>query len=195
MLTVVYDAINAELAEINAYTRLLVGQEHIASHDPPPKMVVFPNDDEFSGAMMPGDNPRAIASVFEGSMLVIHGETIEHVTGMRDQFYIALRAACKKSEAQTPRAANYRVSNGKWTRAQFIATKGWEYTLRFGVLAAIAKVKWPDIVPPQPPVASSYAGLLTYPIVPRAELTVTADVGVRDNPPADDNPNVTVPEE
>lgn len=90
-------------------------------------------------------------------------------------------------------AGQMRLSKGVWKRAQFIATQGWEYTMTFATLVAIVDRKWllTDAPPrPEPPIASTYAGVLTYPIVPGDEITANVNVGVRDGDPS--NPTVII---
>jgi hypothetical protein len=138
--------------------------------------------------------------MFASSELVIHAPSVDHAEGMRDQFMIALHKAAKKASTGTARAGTLKVAKGKFTRGNaLIAKNGVEWRLVFAVGYTIVDRKWDAPAPgdpPRPPVPSTYAGaeLLTYPIVEGAELSIVANVGRRDNPPADNNVTITVPE-
>lgn len=200
MRSVLYTAVAAELVALNAYvTELLIGDEHVRRNDAPPRYIVVPNDDEYGPVVGPGGNPRGLFGVFKSSELIVHATSFDVCEGMTDQFMIALRKAVKGASTATARAGELRVSKGKFTRGNAMhARNGVEYKVTFAVGYAIVDRKWDAPAPgdpPRPPVPSTYTGaeLLTYPIVSGAELTITADVGRRDNPPADDNVTITVP--
>jgi hypothetical protein len=177
---------------INAYVVPLIGPEHVRRNDPPPRVIMYPTADAFSPPIGPGGNPKPILTVEETTEVVIHGETEDHVRGMRDQVLIALHRMIKKSNAnKSGRAASYRVNAGRFVRSAMIARNGFEYRLTFGVLVPVVLRKWAAVAPPLPP---TYVGAQanTYQTIPHAELILDADVGVRDNPPATDNPEVKV---
>lgn len=191
MLSVLYAAIATELAAINAYVVPLVGEEHVRRNDAPPRMIMFPLDDSFGDVEGPGGNPRPIKNVLKASQLVIHGQTTDHVEGMRDQFVIALHAVCKKATAGSGgRAGRYVLSKGMWTRNSLIVKNGHEYKLTFAVGAPIVKRTWETPLPgdpPQAPVAATYAGdqANTYPVVPADELAGGITVGLSDDESVD----------
>lgn len=201
MRSVLYTAVAAELVALNAYvTTLLVGEEHVRRNDPPPRYIVIPNDDEPGPVVGPGGNPRGLYGVFKSTELVIHAPDFDTSEGMIDQFTIALHKAAKKASTGTARAGTLKISKGKYTRGNALVGKnGVEYRQVFAVGYTIVDRKWDAPAPgdpPRPPIPSTYAGdeLLTYPVVPGDELTIVADVGRRDAPPADDNVTITVPE-
>lgn len=190
MLSSLYEAINAQLDVIHAYARLVWDEDAIAVHEPPPRMIVIPSDDQFDSPKHAASNPRALATVWEGANLIIQGETKDHCQGMRDQFVIALHVALKLSGADTAYAGQYRLGGGQWTRKQYLAVNGFEYTLRFASLVAIVKRRWDDVTPPQAPTASTYANVLSYPIIPVGQGKANFNVGFTDDPT---NPTVVVP--
>ena len=203
MLGSLYTAIAAELLEINAYVVPLVGEHHVRRNDPPPRMIMYPVDDTFDGPSGPGGNPRPIHDVLEASELVIHGTTLNVVTGMRDQFVNALRRVCKRASQGSARAGRYVLGKGKWTRNTLIAKNGFEYKLTFSVVHPIVDRRWsltdPDAPagpenPPQEPNEATYEGdqANTYPVVAGEEVELTTDVGHRDDPPAADNVTIVI---
>lgn len=197
MLSVLYAAIADELAAINAYVVPLVGEEHVRRNDPPPRMIMYPTEDTPSAPEGPGGNPRPLFTLLKASELVIHGQTTDHVEGMRDQFLIALHKACKKATPNGPRAGRYQVTKGKWTRNTLIAKNGYEYKITFAVAYPVVDRRWETPAPgdpPRPPLPDTYTGdqANTYPTVPGDELTIAANVGVRDNPPAGDNVAINI---
>lgn len=195
MRSVLYTAIISELAAINAYVVPLVGEKHVRLHDPPPRMIFIPRTDTPGPPEGPGGNPRPLFTVLEESELVIHGETTDHVEGMRDQFMIALHHACKKASPGTARAGRYQVAKGEYAKGAALFVKnGLEYRMRFAVAYPVVDRKWVDEIPKQAPTPSTYSGdqANTYPVVPSAELKALVDVGVRDNPPADDNVEIDI---
>lgn len=189
MLSALYDAINTELTLINGYAQLVWDEEQIALHSPPPSFIVTPSDDQFDSVKHSAGNPRALATVWEGALLTIRGETRDIVQGMRDQFVCALHQALKKSAANTAYAGQYRLSAGQWTRKQFLTANGFEYTIKFATIVAILKRVWPATVPPTPPTPDTYVGVLTYPVVPGDQITAVVNVGYSDND--SENPVVT----
>ena len=191
MLSVLYAAITSELAAINAYTVPLVGEVHVASAEPPPKMIFIPSDDTFGPAEGPGGNPRPIATIMAATELVLQGATTDHVEGMRDQFVIALRRACKHASMQTARAGRYAISKGKWTRGVALRVKnGVEYRLTFAVAFPVVERTWETPLPgdpPQAPLPGTYTGdqANTYPVIPGGDITIDANVSPKDAPDAD----------
>ncbi len=202
MFDTLYAAIAAELLAINAWVVPLVGEEHVKRLDPPPRMIFFPTSDTIGPPLGPGGNPRPIHDVLEESLCVIHARSRDVVAGMRDQFIVALRRVCKRASQGSVRAGNYTLGRGSWTRNTLIAKNGYEYQLPFAVVQPIVDRLWelsdPDAPagpenPPTEPDASAAADATTYPVVPAEELTAIVDVGVHDDPPADDNVTITIP--
>jgi hypothetical protein len=192
VLRVLYEAIAAELLLINAYTVPLIGEEHVRTNDPPPKMIFIPNDDTFGPVEGPGGNPRSFATIMAATELVLQGRTLDIVEGMRDQFVIALHHACKKASAGTSRAGRYSISKGKWTRnAALKAVNGREYRLTFAVAFPVVLRTWEADVEPD---ASTYDGdkANTYPVIPGDELKIETTVSPIDAP-AEDRVTITVP--
>ena len=183
MRSVLYAAIATELLAINAYVVPLVGAEHLARNDAPPRMIFVEDADAITMIEGPGGNPRGLFSVVEGSECVIFGESRDHVEGMRDQFLTALHKAVKKGNAGTARGGRYAVTKGGYKRSALIGRNGFEYRLGFGVLVAVVDRKWEAPAPGDPqqaPVASTYTGdqINTYPVVAAEELTASATVGI-----------------
>lgn len=189
MLSVIFNAIAAELARINAYAPLLQGEQFVRQNDPPPRMIVYPIGDSMGPVEGPGGNPKPLLTLLEGAELVIHGQTQDIVEGMRDQFLVALHHACKRTTTNARRAGRFVVAGGKWTRSTLIAKNGFEYKLSFSVAFPIVDRRWDAL---QVPDASDMADALTYPTVPGSEVETTIDVGERDNPPADDNVTIVI---
>lgn len=189
MLSVLFAAFAAELAELNAYAVPLMGEAWLARTDPPPRIIFVPVDDAFGPVEGPGGNPRPIANVLKSVDLVIHGETFDHCEGMRDQCVIALHAVAKKATAGSAgRAGRIVLGKGKWSRGTKHAKNGEEYVLSFSYGAPIVKRSWITPLPgdpPQAPVAATYTGdqANTYPVVPAAELKAGVDVGMHDGHP------------
>jgi len=159
MRSVLYAAIATELLAINAYVVPLVGAEHLARNDAPPRMIFVEDADAITMIEGPGGNPRGLFSVVEGSECVIFGESRDHVEGMRDQFLTALHKAVKKGNAGTARGGRYAVTKGGYKRSALIGRNGFEYRLGFGVLVAVVDRKWEAPAPGDPqqaPVASTY---------------------------------------
>lgn len=191
MLDVLYTAIAAELLAINAYVVPTTGAGELSKNDPPPRMIFVERADEFLPVEGPGGNPRPLHTVLETSDLILLGQTREIVQGMRDQFVIAFHRACKKANQGNVRAGRYTLSSGKWMRTTLLARNGFEYRLVFGIaVPIILRTAWDSV---RAPTTADFAEGQTYPTVPGDELTIQADVGVRDEPPAEDNVGITIP--
>ncbi len=182
MLSVLYAAIVTEMAAINAYVVPLVGREHLARNDAPPRLIMVERDDEFLPVEGPGGNPRPLHTVLESSDLIIHGQTRDIVQGMRDQFVIAFHRACKRANEGGTRAGRYTLSKGVWNRNAIIARNGFEYRMVFAVAVPIVLRTWPTLVEgfPTAPSSDDAADATTYPTVPGDELTIESTVGITD---------------
>lgn len=193
-----YAAIAAELALLNAYVVPLIGEAHVRTNAPPPKMIFIPDHDDFTGVEGPGGNPRPIGGVMAATLVVLQGRTTDHCEGMRDQLYVAVHKACKKASAGTGRAGRYAWTKGTWTRGVALKmTNGVEYRVSFAVAFPIVDRTWEAPQPgdpPQEPTAATYTGdqANTYPVIPAAELSIAATVGPAGAAPAD-LVTVTVP--
>lgn len=198
MLSLLWAAIEAELVAMGAHvTTLGRGKREVTKHDPPPRMIVYWTDDSFGPPTFVGGNPKAIKDVIRNCVLVIHGETEDHVEGMRGQFILALHKACKGSGApNSVQAGRYVLGRGTVNTRTVIAKNGVEYTLIFSVPAAITVRKWTPGIAPLP---STYTGPQdgTYAVdgktyaAQAADTVIGTTVGVAHAPPDDDLEAVT----
>lgn len=189
-LSQIITAIATELAALNAYvTTIAVGDEFVAENDASPRIIVIPDEDEFTPPTGAGGLLRAIKDVSASADLIIRGPTYDVVEAMRDQFVVALHRAIKgDSSSSHARGGTYALGKGKWTRGTNLARNGQEWTGSFAVMIPVVDRTWPvSADPPVPPDAST----TTYPIAP-GDVRAVSDVAAMLGDPSTAQGNATV---
>lgn len=153
----VVDAIIADFADSGVTCPILYGPDHIAEHDEPPRIVIVPTGDTYGppqyvqqnafplGDMADGQNPRTIATRYEGARATIWAKG--NGLGASDQRsdYDALHDLINQFILSLHRVnpGNYTLSDGKTTEETRVVRLGYVYTLNFTVNVPIIDAPWP----------------------------------------------------
>lgn len=173
-------------------TALKVGKRQLTVREPPPRIIVWWVGDTFAGPVKVGGKQRSIATANRVCEVRIHGETEDHVEGMRSQFVLALHKAVKKAgTANDPNGGgSYVLGSGTVNQNTAISKNGFEYKLTFTVPSAITDRRW---VPGEAPLPATYTGTQgdTYASQPE-DTTFGVTVGVKHDAPDDDTEAVDI---